>query len=110
MAWRNIQRSPAGRKRRSPAGAEKRPGRVFCFLPPWSCRPTGEVHVLIPQAGVGHELHYLDVTDEECKRRLRARHAAGGHPFTLDDAQFDAMTRHFVPPADEEGFRLVRHG
>lgn len=65
---------------------------------------------LFEQAGVGHELHYLDVTDEECKHRLRARHAAGGHPFTLDDAQFDAITRHFVPPADEEGFRLVRHG
>ena len=65
---------------------------------------------LFERAGVSHELHYLDVTDEECKRRLRARHAAGGHPFALDDAQFDAITRHFVPPSDKEGFRLVRHG
>ena len=63
---------------------------------------------LFQQAGTPHVLHYLDVTDEECKARLRQRNASGLHPFSTSDADFDAITRHFVPPAASEGFTLVR--
>ncbi|WP_215408520.1 ATP-binding protein [Janthinobacterium sp. JC611] len=63
---------------------------------------------LLQQAGVPHVLHYLDVPDEECKARLRQRNASGLHPFSTSDAEFDAITRHFVPPSDAEGFRVVR--
>ncbi|ATD62066.1 cell division protein ZipA [Janthinobacterium svalbardensis] len=63
---------------------------------------------LFQQAGVPHVLHYLDVTDEECKARLRQRNASGLHPFSTSDADFDAITRHFVPPAASEGFHVVR--
>ena len=63
---------------------------------------------LFQQAGVPHMLHYLDVPDEECKARLRQRNASGLHPFSTSDAQFDAITRHFVPPATAEGFHVVR--
>ena len=63
---------------------------------------------LFQQAGVPHVLHYLDVTDDECKARLRQRNASGLHPFSTSDADFDAITRHFVPPAASEGFNLVR--
>ncbi|PHV14351.1 cell division protein ZipA [Janthinobacterium sp. BJB1] len=63
---------------------------------------------LFRQAGVPHMLHYLDVPDEECKARLRQRNASGLHPFSTSDADFDAITRHFVPPATAEGFHIVR--
>ena len=63
---------------------------------------------LFQQAGVPHVLHYLDVPDEECKARLRQRNASGLHPFSTSDAEFDAITRHFVPPSDAEGFHVVR--
>ena len=63
---------------------------------------------LFQQAGVPHVLHYLDVPDEECKARLRQRNASGLHPFCTSDAEFDAITRHFVPPATAEGFHVVR--
>lgn len=63
---------------------------------------------LFQQADVPHVLHYLDVPDAECKARLRQRNASGLHPFSTSDAQFDAITRHFVPPDASEGFDIVR--
>jgi thymidylate kinase len=58
---------------------------------------------------VGHRLHYLDVSDEICKTRLRARNASGEHPFETTDAQFDQITQYFVPPSAAEGFQIVLH-
>jgi predicted kinase len=63
---------------------------------------------LFETAGVAHKLHYLDLSDETCKERLRARNADGSHPFTTTEAQFEAITRHFLPPSAEEGFEVVR--
>ena len=63
---------------------------------------------LFQQAGTPHVLHYLDVPDEECKARLRQRNESGLHPFSTSDADFDAITRHFVPPAASEGFHVMR--
>ncbi|NPT58173.1 AAA family ATPase [Paraburkholderia elongata] len=60
-------------------------------------------------AGVGHRLHYLDVSDEICKTRLKARNASGQHPFETTDAQFDEITQYFVPPSTTEGFQIVLH-
>ncbi|WP_260396808.1 ATP-binding protein [Variovorax sp. KBW07] len=60
-------------------------------------------------AGAAHQLHFLDVPDEVCKQRLRARNASGEHPFETSDAQFDMITRHFVAPTADEGFQVVRH-
>lgn len=59
--------------------------------------------------GAAHALHFLDVDDAVCKARLRARNARGGHPFQASDEAFEQITRHFVAPAPEEGFRVVRY-
>lgn len=53
-------------------------------------------------------LHYLDVSDEVCKKRLKLRNASGEHPFNTNEEQFDQITRYFVPPTQEEGFPIVR--
>ena len=66
------------------------------------------MRALFQQAGTPHVLHYLDVSDEECKGRLRQRNASGLHPFSTSDAQFDEITRHFTPPDASEGFDIVR--
>ncbi|WP_353309920.1 ATP-binding protein [Shimia sp. NS0008-38b] len=60
-------------------------------------------------SGAACELHYLDVSDDECKARLRVRNASGTHPFTLTEAQFDRLSAHFVAPDPSEGFEIVRH-
>ena len=64
---------------------------------------------LFEEAGVPHELHYLDIPNTICKSRLRARNKAGDHPFKTSEAEFDTFTRLFIPPMPEEGFNVVRH-
>lgn len=61
-------------------------------------------------AGAAHCLHYLDVPDEVCKARLRARNLSGEHPFETTDEEFDQITTHFVAPSAEEGYIVVRYG
>lgn len=65
---------------------------------------------IIDAAGCAHALHFLDVPDAVCLERLRARNAGGAHAFAATEAQFHRITRHFVPPAAEEGFTVIRHG
>jgi hypothetical protein len=64
---------------------------------------------LIDEARVPHEMHLLDVADALCLQRLRRRNASGEHPFAVTDEEFAQFTRHFVPPAPDEGFNVVVH-
>jgi predicted kinase len=64
-------------------------------------------HSLFRAAGCEHQLHYLDVSDEICKSRLRARNASGEHPFQTSEAQYELITRYFVPPDPSEGFNIM---
>jgi predicted kinase len=64
---------------------------------------------IFKQAGAAHRLHYLDVSDEVCKARLRARNAAGEHAFETSEQAFEQITRHFVAPTADEGFDIVLH-
>ncbi|HTD06617.1 ATP-binding protein [Undibacterium sp.] len=59
-------------------------------------------------AGSAHALHYLDVSDEQCKARLRQRNQGGAHQFNTSDAEFDEITKYFVPPSIEEGFFVIK--
>ncbi|MEI7875973.1 MAG: ATP-binding protein [Alphaproteobacteria bacterium] len=68
------------------------------------------MRTLIDDSGAAHELHFLDVPDEDCKRRLRARNAAGEHPYQASDADYELFTKYFVPPTPDEGFNVVVHG
>lgn len=65
---------------------------------------------LFEASQAAHVLHFLDTPDAVCKARLRARNAGGGHPFSVTDAQFEQLSRHFVPPYPEEGFNMMFHG
>ncbi len=67
------------------------------------------MRTLIDGADAAHELHFLDVPDETCKRRLRERNAAGEHPYRASDAEYDLFTRYFVPPTADEKFNVVVH-
>ncbi|ARJ42935.1 cell division protein ZipA [Pantoea alhagi] len=64
---------------------------------------------IIIESGAEHYLHYLNVPDEVCKSRLRARNAAGSHNFSATDEQFERITHFFVEPAAKEGFRIIEY-
>jgi predicted kinase len=67
------------------------------------------MRTIFEEAGAAHQLHFLDVPDEECRARLRARNARGEHEFAASDAEFDLITSYFVPPSADEGFNVVLH-
>ena len=65
---------------------------------------------LIDATGAGHELHFIDASDEVCKRQLRerSREMPEGSAWT-SDAEFDAITAYFEPPSADEQFNVIRH-
>jgi predicted kinase len=65
------------------------------------------MRTLFEAAGADHRLHFLDVPDDVCKLRLRARNAAGTHDFAASDAEFDQISSYFVPPSEAEGFKVI---
>lgn len=65
---------------------------------------------IIDRTGAAHILHYLDVADEVCKARMRARNEQGEHPFAPSEADFDQITAYFVPPSEVEGFMVRAYG
>ena len=65
---------------------------------------------IVDRADVSHELHFVDASDDLCKRQLKRRSESlpPGSPWTTD-AEFEAITVHFEAPRDDEGFHVVRH-
>lgn len=64
---------------------------------------------IIRKSDADHQLHVLDVPDEVCLTRLRARNAQGDHPFAPTEAQFHRFSNHYVAPTPEEGFEVIEH-
>ena len=64
---------------------------------------------IFERAGADHRLHFLDVSDEVCKQRLRKRNTSGEHEFTVSDAEFDQLAAYFVAPSAAEGFQTVTY-
>lgn len=64
---------------------------------------------IIKESGASHRLHYLKVSDDVCKSRLRARNEEGTHDFAATDQQFEVITRYFSAPMPEEGFNITEY-
>lgn len=60
-------------------------------------------------AGVGHVLHLIETSDEECKRRLKIRNASGEHPFAPTEAEFELFSSYFELPSSDEGLMIIKH-
>ncbi|WKE67295.1 ATP-binding protein [Gallaecimonas kandeliae] len=64
---------------------------------------------LAEEAGLPHQLHYLDQPEVLCLDRVLERNARGEHPFAPTQAQFAALCSYFEAPDAAEGFCLVHH-
>ena len=59
------------------------------------------------EAEAPHVLHMLDVPDEVCKARLKARNEAGKHEYVVSDEVFDTVLSRIQPPDEAEGLSIV---
>ena len=63
---------------------------------------------LATAAGVAHEMHYLQRTDEQCKRQLEKRARDNPARRRTDTAQmFDAVTKYFKEPGEDENLNVI---
>jgi len=62
------------------------------------------------QANTLHTLHFVDVSNDICKKQLKERSndKLEGSAFT-SDAEFDAITKYFQAPSEDEGFNIIRY-
>jgi predicted kinase len=67
------------------------------------------MHTIFEDATAANELHFLDVSDETCKRRLRERNSAGEHAFQTSESDYEIFSSYFVPPTPAEGFNVLVH-
>jgi predicted kinase len=65
---------------------------------------------IIDQAGVEHQLHFVDTPDDICKAQLKARsaHLPPGTKWTTEE-DFELIASHFRAPEHDEAFTIVRH-
>jgi predicted kinase len=69
------------------------------------------VRSLFEAAGADHALYWIDATDAECLDNIHRRNdeqPPGVYFGPVSDELFHAVTPHVVPPAPEEGFRVLR--
>ncbi len=59
---------------------------------------------------VAHTLHFVDKSDEVCKKqlRLRSKNLPEGSAFT-SEKDFDMITKYFQSPIDDENFNMQRY-
>ena len=70
------------------------------------------VRSLFEAANASHTLHFLDVPEEECLRRLSLRNQTkpeGLYFATTSKDEFRAISQWFQPPQANEGFNMIRH-
>jgi hypothetical protein len=70
------------------------------------------VRSLFESAGVDHVLHVIVASDALCKAQLRRRNETkpqGLYYGTVTEATFEAVTRHFTLPTDQENFQVRRY-
>ena len=64
---------------------------------------------LVAQEEIVHQMHLLDLPDEELLERLRQRNVSGEHPFEVSEEMFQRFAAAFVPPSPDEGFDVITH-
>jgi predicted kinase len=70
------------------------------------------IRSLFEAANAAHELHVIEAPEEVCRARLRARNETkpeGLYYGFVPEETFEPVTKLMVPPAQAEGFNIIRH-
>ena len=71
------------------------------------------VRDIFEPAGADHVLHVIEATDAQCLANIHRRNAEkppGIYAGYVSDETFHAVTAHFLPPQEDEGFRVLVYG
>jgi predicted kinase len=71
------------------------------------------VRSIFEAADADHVLHVIAASDEVCKTRLRLRNETkpeGLYYGFVGEDRFEEVTKFFVPPSNQENFRLIWYG
>jgi predicted kinase len=75
-------------------------------------RDRAWVRSIFESAGADHVLHVLETPEALCLERLRQRNTEcpeGLFWWEVSEVLFHEAAKHYVPPSEAEGFRVVRH-
>jgi predicted kinase len=67
------------------------------------------VRSIFEAGGADHVLHVIEATDEQCLANIHRRNEEkplGIYAGRVSDETFHAVTAHFLPPQEDEGFRV----
>lgn len=65
---------------------------------------------IVVQAGAHSEFHYLNCSDGICKAQLKERAVTEPERHATDtEEMFNAISRYFEAPSDDEGFDILIH-
>jgi predicted kinase len=70
------------------------------------------VRGLFEQAGSSHHLHFLDVSEDECLRRLLGRNVSqpeGLYFASTTEEEFRSICKYFQAPDPDEGFTVTTY-
>ena len=70
------------------------------------------VRAIFEAAGADHLLHVIEASDALCRARLKQRNETkpeGVYWGSVSEALFDEVNPLILPPAEAEGFKLLRH-
>ncbi|MCB0414887.1 MAG: ATP-binding protein [Bdellovibrionales bacterium] len=62
---------------------------------------------LADQAHCPVELHFLDVSDEVCLKRLQLRNESNLHEYKTNEDEFFQISKYFEAPSKDEGVELI---
>ena len=85
---------------------------VVLDFPANTVKDRAWIRSLFEAAAAAHELHVIEVPDDVCKMRLRIRNETkpeGLYFGHVPEAFFAPVSSLLVPPAEDEGFNIVRH-
>ena len=83
---------------------------VILDFPGNTTNQRGWFRDIIEQINVSHVLHYIDASDDVCKKQLKERSKGKpeGSAFTTDE-EFDEITKYFEEPLEGECFNIIRY-
>jgi predicted kinase len=85
---------------------------VVLDFPANTVKDRAWIRSLFEAADATHELHVLDPPGDVCKARLRTRNETkpdGLYFGFVPEETLELVMRLLAPPADDEGFNLIRH-